>query len=245
MLMSTRLLRPVGAAVLGLVAASAAQAYKFNALDQLQSQGEFRQLSEDLSATLVDRQHAPASGLGLIGFDVALTAGGTSIQSKAIVERATGSSNVPGTLPTVALRAQKGLPFGVDLGVSYTMVPGSSVSAVGGSVKWAFVEGGVLTPAVAVRLHANQANGLGEMSLRSQGVDLSISKGFAFFTPYAGVGVVASQASTKNDRWAAERYTQTRVFAGANLNLLVTNLAFEADKTGKDTTVSVKFGVRF
>lgn len=243
--MSNRLLRPLGATVMGLLAASAAQAYKFNALDQLQSQAEFRQLSEDLSATLADRQHAPASALGLIGFDVALTAGGTSIQSKAIVERATGSSNVPDTLPTVALRAQKGLPFGVDLGVSYTVVPGSSVSALAGSLKWAFIEGGALTPAVAVRLHANQTHGLGEMSLRSQGLDLSISKGFAVFTPYAGVGVVASQASTQTDRWAAERYTQMRIFAGANVNLLITNLAVEADKTGDNTSLSLKLGVRF
>jgi hypothetical protein len=36
-----------------------------------------------------------------------------------------------------------------------------------------------------------------------------------------------------------------RTFAGANLNLVLVNLAGEIDKTGDDVTYSVKVGLRF
>lgn len=238
----TRSLIAAGVAWLGT---SAAHAYKFNALDQLQNQGEFKQLAQDLSSTLAYKPYSPAESLGLIGFDLGVSAAATSIKSQAVVERATGSDNVPSALPTVTLHAEKGLPFGVDLGVNYTVIPGTSASAVSGAVKWAVVQGGALTPAVAVRAFYTQANGLGEMNLRSQGVDLSISKGFAIVTPYVGVGVVRSRASTDSGRWAREAYNQTRLFAGANLNLVVMDLAIEADRTGDASTVGLKAGFRF
>lgn len=240
---SVRLRAALITAALG--SASAAQAYEFNALDQLASQAEFRQLSEDLSATLAFKPQAPAEGLGLTGFDLGVSLGGTSVKSHKIVERATGSDNVPSTLPTVTLRAEKGLPFGVDVGAAYTLIPGTSVRAVSGNVKWAFIEGGVLTPAVAVRGFYTQTSGLGDMSLRSQGVDLSVSKGFANVTPYGGVGLVQSRASDDTGRWARERYTQTRLFAGVNVSLLLVNLAFEADRTGDATSASIRAGLRF
>ncbi len=237
--------RRAALAVAALTWAAGAHAYEFDALDQLASQGEFRQLAEDLSATLAYKPQAPAEALGITGFDVGVSLGGTNIKSHRVVERATGSDNVPSTLPTVTLRADKGLPFGIDVGGSYTLIPGTSVRALSGNVKWAFIEGGVLTPAVAVRAFYTQTSGLGDMNLRSQGGDLSVSKGFANVTPYGGVGLVQSRASDDAGRWARERYTQTRLFAGVSVNLLLVNLAFEADRTGDATSASIKAGLRF
>lgn len=228
-----------------LMLASSAWAYEFNALDHLASQAEFKQVAQDLSATLAYKPRSSADGLGIVGFDVGVSVAATTVQSKEVIQRATGSDNVPGALPTVSLRAEKGLPFGIDVGASYSVIPGTSASAVSGSLKWAFVSGGLLTPSLAARVFVTQTSGLGDLSLRSQGVDLSISKGFAVLTPYAGVGLVSSQASTKSKVWANERYTQARVFVGANVNLLVMDLSFEADKTGEDTTVGIKAGFRF
>lgn len=229
----------------GLLAASAAQAYDFNALATLQSQDEFKRVAQDLSATLAFKPLAPAEGLGVLGFDLNASIGATTIDSKDLLQRAAGGHDVPGTLPTFTLRAQKGLPLDIDVGLSYTALVGTSGRAVSGDIKWAFLPGSTVMPAVAVRAFYTQMSGLGDLKLRSQGVDVSVSKGFAMVTPYAGVGVVASQASTDSGTWAKESYTQGRVFAGVNANLAVVNLAGEVDQTGKDSSVSVKLGWRF
>lgn len=91
--------RRAALAVAALTWAAGAHAYEFDALDQLASQGEFRQLAEDLSATLAYKPQAPAEALGITGFDVGVSLGGTNIKSHRVVERATGSDNVPSTLP--------------------------------------------------------------------------------------------------------------------------------------------------
>ncbi|MEY4766166.1 MAG: hypothetical protein RI907_2839 [Pseudomonadota bacterium] len=230
---------------LGVVASAPAHAYKFNALSTLSNQGEFRQLSEDLAATFADKPQAPAAGLGVIGFDVSVTGGTTSVKSTAVLEKAAGGHSVPKSLPTVGLRVEKGLPFDVDLGASYVLLPGTSASALSGDVKWAFWGGGLVMPAVATRVFYTQTNGLGDMSLNAKGIELSVSKGFAMFTPYAGVGVVASTASTKGDVWKKESFNLTRTFVGLNANFLLMNLGLEADKTGKASSINLKLGMRF
>jgi len=133
----------------------------------------------------------------------------------------------------------------IDIGAAYTVIPGSSASALSGEVKWAFMEGGTLMPAVAVRAFYTRMSGLGDLKQHSQGVDVSMSKGFAMATPYAGVGLVASKASTESGRWASESYTQGRLFAGVNINLVALNLALEADRTGESTSLGMKLGWRF
>ena len=228
----------------GLLAGAPAHAYKFNALSSL-NQSEFRQVSEDLAATFADKPMSPAAGLGIIGFDVSATAGATSVESADALKKAAGGHSVPKSLPTVGLRAEKGLPFDIDLGVGYTLVPGTSASAVSGDVKWAFLGGGMVMPAVATRIFYTQTNGLGDMSLRSRGAELSISKGFAMVTPFAGVGLVSSNTSAKNTSLNSESFTQTRTFAGVNVNFLVMNIGVMADKTGKDSSVNLKLGLRF
>jgi hypothetical protein len=42
-----------------------------------------------------------------------------------------------------------------------------------------------------------------------------------------------------------EDFNLAKVFAGVNLNFGLANLAFEADKTGKATSYSAKYGFRF
>ncbi len=242
---SARSLVALAAVAAGVLVAAPAQAYKFNALSALQNQDEFRKLSEDISATFADKPQAPAGGLGIIGFDVSATASATSIESVDILKKAAGGHSIPKSLPTLGLRAEKGLPFDIDLGLSYNMLPGTSASAMSGDVKWAFWGGGLVMPAVATRVFYTKTNGLGDMSLNSKGIELSISKGFPLLTPYAGVGIVASNASTKGDVWKKESYNQSRVFAGLNANLLLINFGLEADKTGKDSNVSLKVGMRF
>ncbi|MFM2399221.1 MAG: hypothetical protein RL341_1378, partial [Pseudomonadota bacterium] len=81
-------------------------------------------------------------------------------------------------------------------------------------------------------------------------------KGFLNFKPYAGIGQVWVN-STPNINYAAltlppgtvalktEKFTQTKVFAGANVNFGVVNLLLEIDQTGKAVSYGGKIGWRF
>jgi len=231
-------------AAVSMVAASAAHAAKFDALGSL-SQDEFRAVSKDLSAAFADKPQAPAGGLGVVGFDVSATVGATKVDSTDALKKAAGGDSVPKALPTVGVRIEKGLPFDIDVGASYVAVPATSASALSGNIKWAFFGGGLVMPAVATRVFYTRTNGLGDMSLNAKGIELSISKGFPMLTPYAGIGVVSSDASAKNTALKSESFTQTRTFVGLNANLLLINFGLEADKTGKTSSVNLKLGVRF
>ncbi len=225
--------------------ASTSQAYDFNYMEAVGSQENFALLSKDLSAALSFRPMEPAADLGLLGFDLGATATVTQLNSVEVLKRATGSSSVPSNLPTIGVRASKGLPLGFDVGVSYNGIGGTSVTALSGSLKWTFISGGVLTPAFSVRGFYTQVDGISRMGLRSRGVDVSVSKGFAMVTPYVGVGLVNSTATTTDHTWAKESFYQARVFAGVNANLLLVNLAGEVDMTGDDTSYSLKMGLNF
>jgi hypothetical protein len=78
------------------------------------------------------------------------------------------------------------------------------------------------------------------------GLDASISKGFAFFTPYAGIGTVRVSSKPRNvPVLQKERFDRTKVFVGSNLNFGLLNLALEADRTGNVSSYGMKFGLRF
>ncbi|HET8694138.1 MAG TPA: hypothetical protein VFM33_05685 [Aquabacterium sp.] len=222
-----------------------AWAYEFNTLNTL-SQAEFRLLGEDLSSALSYKAVTPAADLGLTGFDVGLSAGATHLENRDVIKKAAGGASVPTVLPTVAIRAQKGLPFNLNLGASYTSVPGTPLAAFGGELRWAFLPGTTLMPAVAARLSMSQTSGLSQLKMHSTGYDISISKGFTLLTPYAGIGHVDSRVSApESPALSSERIGQTKYFGGANMNLGLMNLDFEADRTGKATSYNLKLGLRF
>ena len=100
-------------------------------------------------------------------------------------------------------------------------------------------------PAVAIRGSFTKLSGVDQLSLNTKGLDISISKGFAMFTPYAGIGQVWVNSTANGVNLAAESFTQGKVFVGANLNLGFSNLAAEVDKTGGIQSISMKLGFRF
>ncbi len=102
------------------------------------------------------------------------------------------------------------------------------------------------TPAIGLRGSFTRLSGVDQLALNTNGLDISISKGFAMFTPYAGVGQVwVNSTANKAASLAAEKFSQGKAFIGANLNLGFSNLAAEWDKTGGIQSVSVKWGFRF
>jgi hypothetical protein len=210
-------------------------------------QNDFRSLSEDLGSALSYKAVAPGEPLGLLGFDIGVEVTATDLQSSNLYERV-ASDNGTDYLIVPKLHAHKGLPLRLNIDAFYSTVPDSDIELFGGALSFALLEGGVATPAITVRATATKLSGVDALDLDTQGVELTISKGFALLTPYAGIGRVhvsseptgvAAQALRK------ESFDLDKYFAGLNINLGLINLAFEADKTGDATSYSGKFGFRF
>jgi hypothetical protein len=215
-------------------------------IDRLQnlSQSDFRLLAEDAGAALSYHPQTPTEPLGLAGFDVGFSVTLSKLANKDVWSRAS-SESVPSYIPIPTLRANKGLPFGVDVGLMYAAVPGSNVSLLGGEARWAFIRGGVATPAVGIRGTLTRLGGVDQMDLTTKGLDLSASKGFAVFTPYVGVGRTWVTSEPNVPNLAREDFALNKFFAGAGFNLLLLNMNVEVDRTGDSTAYSVKAGLRF
>ncbi len=227
-----------------LLAGGAAQAADFNAL-KLLNQAEFRAFSEDVGAAISYKGMVPSEGLGITGFDLGLSAGVTEVANRDVLKKAASGASVPKAVPLAGIRALKGLPFDIDIGVAYLTLPGTNVRATGGELRWAFIGGGTLLPAVAVRVSTMNLSGVDELKMRTNGIDLSISKGFLFATPYAGVGRVNVSSKAPGTALQNESFSQDKVFAGVNLAFVPMALVLEVDKTGDATSYGAKLAIRW
>ena len=237
--------RTLTAAALALLSTRAlASGFDINGLQHV-SQDEFHQIAQDLGAAFSYKPMAPADSLGPLGFDVGVALSGTTLANKPAVQKAVQNSSVFSTLPVPSLRVIKGLPLNVDIGGFYARVPSSSVNLYGAEIKWAFIPGDVVLPAVAVRGTVTRLNGVSQLGFESYSADVSVSKGFVFFTPYAGVGAVRSNTSTDGLALQQVNLTQGKIFGGASFNLGLANLNLEADSTGGIHSYSAKVGFRF
>lgn len=211
------------------------------------NQAEFKLLSEDLGAALSYKPLIPSEALGVPGFDLGLAVTGTQLKNAVLLSKASNNVSVPTTLPIPTLRLTLGLPLNIDIGAQYARVPDVKMNLVGGELRWAILPGSTILPAVAIRGSMTRLQGVDQLKLATNAVDLSISKGFVMLTPYAGVGQV--WVTSTPDRalvptLSEEKFTQTKVFAGLNINLGV-NAVFEVDSTGGITSISAKAGFRF
>jgi hypothetical protein len=229
--------------LLASLAALPAAAQTLDRLDEL-GQREFRLLSEDLGGVLAYRAQTPTEPLGTTGFDIGIGLTAARIEHADIFERAT-SDSASATIPVPSIRAHKGLPFGFDVGVSYASVPSSNVEFLGGELRYALVLGGVAAPAIGLRGSATKLRGIDELEVDTRGLDLSISKGFAVLTPYAGAGRVWVESEPKGLGLRKEEFKLDRVFAGVGFNVALLNINIEADRTGDVAGVSLKAGLRF
>lgn len=231
----------------GLLASTAAFGQQVDNVDLL-GQAEFKLLSEDLSSVLSYRGQTPAEPLGITGFDIGVAATSTKLENLAIMEKAT-SDSADSSVIVPTLRVHKGLPFGIDVGLMYAKIPSSNIKYTGGEIRYAILEGSTLTPAVAIRGSVTKLSGIDELDFDTKGVDVSISKGFAMFTPYAGVGRVWATSTPKGAAATAglteEKVSQTKSYVGIGMNFVLLNFNLEADKTGDATSYSAKLGFRF
>ncbi|HZP94020.1 MAG TPA: hypothetical protein VFB20_14235 [Burkholderiales bacterium] len=216
-------------------------------IDQLQNinQGQFRLLSEDLGAALSYKPLAPAAPLGIAGFDIGAEVSATKLRNPAILDQAT-SGNTPSWLVVPRIEAQKGLPFDIDIGLTYSKVPGSNIDLWGGELRYAILEGSTTMPAIAVRGSYTKLTGVDQLDFSTKGLDLSVSKGFLFISPYAGLGKIWVSSTPKGvPTLSDESFSMNKFFGGANIALGVVSFDLEADRTGDAWTYSGKLALRF
>jgi len=225
-----------------ILGALPAMAGDFSAIGAL-SQDQFRKVSEDLGAALSYKGVTPATPLGLAGFDIGLEVSATDIRNSDLFSLA--GSGSPDTIVVPKLHVYKGLPFGIDIGAFVGGASDVNATLYGLDARWALLDDGVATPAVAIRLSGTRASDIGSVRISTLAGDLMVSKKFAIATPYLGAGVVRTNSEAGGTGLADEAFNKSRVFAGLNLNLAVLNLAFEAEKLGENTTLSAKAGWRF
>lgn len=235
--------RLLAVATLLAVPLSAQAETNFEALDLL-TPTQFRQLSQDLTAALSYKPLAPGEPLGVTGFDLGFEISATGLEHTAAFDIANTGASVD-TLVIPKLHLHKGLPLGIDLGAFYAAVPDSEISLWGAELRYALVQGGVATPAVAIRSSYTKLTGVDQLDFDTVGLDLSISKGFAFLTPYVGIGRVWAHSNRKTATSLSDEPEVSKLFGGINMNFTFINVALEADKTGDATTYSGKIGWRF
>lgn len=198
------------------------------------TQPEFRDLSEQIGLAISYMPLAPAAPLGLLGFDAGVEVTAINLnQSLSVWTKVIADGKIPDYVYLPKIHAQKGLPFGFDVGAVYAKLPNSNLSLIGGELKWAFLKGGVVMPAIALRASYTKLLGVSVVDLNTYGLDLSASKGVAFLTPYAGVGMVwiTSRAhSSLAPFLQAEQINRVKGYAGLRVSILhFISLAAEAD----------------
>lgn len=217
-------------------------------IDQLQSlgQSQFKAISEDLGGALSYKAIAPAEPLGLTGFDLGVELTATKLEHSNFFASASSSGDFPATLILPKLHLHKGLPWDIDVGVSYSKAPSTNISLLGAEIRYALISGGVALPAVAVRGTYSKLSGVDQLDFNTKGLEITLSKGFAMITPYAGVGRIwIDSTPDASTGLSSESPNMNRWYLGGNFNLAVLNLAVEYDRTGDANSYSLKLGWRF
>ncbi len=229
-----------------LAAASVAGSVHAQSFDSLEllSQENFETLSENLTAALHYRGVTPTEPLGIIGFDVGLGLTVTEIDDL-VLDLASDGDFELSQIIVPRLNIHKGLPLGFDVGAFISAVPETDIVLLGAEVRKAIFEGSAVTPAIGVRVGATTLQGLDQLDLQTLLVDISISKGILFFTPYAGLGYIVSRSEASDEFGLEdETVTQSKAFIGLNINFGL-NFTVEVDRTDDFNSFSAKAGIRF
>lgn len=208
-------------------------------------QNQFDAFVEEVGTALAYNPVGPAEPLGLLGFDLGVSVTATDVDSS-LWDLVVADGSGPSTLVIPRIQARKGLPFGIDVGLSYVAIPDSSISVIGGEIRKALLGGNTLFPAVSVSGHYTTLQGVSQLDLTTYGVDVGISKGVLMFTPYAGIGQVWIDASENNSTitLADANESVTRGYVGVKFAFLpILNMVAQADFSTAVNSVTLRLNV--
>lgn len=158
---------------------------------------EILDLTEAVADVIVLPNVGPAEPGGITGFDVLAVAGGPQVDTDDSwwINGVDGDTTA-GVFYGSRIVARKGLPFGLDVGAQVGKVMGEQFW--GADLKWAFLPGGAISPAVALRASYSRMAG-DVLDVEVAEAQAVISKGFAMLTPYAALGYRRVEGSAEVD----------------------------------------------
>jgi hypothetical protein len=221
----------LGAIILTLIFATGASAGKLD-IDILGlGQGQFKSLSEELGSALSYKATNPAGALGgkvKPAFDVGFEVTFTDIDEDSTFWTL-AAPNAPSFMPIPKLHAILGFPMGIDIGGVYSFIPGSGISYLGFSGKYAVIKDSLTLPAVAVRGAYTKVSGIDQLDFSTKSIDVSVSKKLAVITPYGGVGQVWVDSEPSIGGLTDESFSQTKYFVGAKFKVMLFAVTGEAE----------------
>jgi hypothetical protein len=208
--------------------------------------GDFQDFHRRFSADAYFYPRHSAAPLGLLGFEVYADATyDSSFDSQSFNDTAVQGSYTGGFLSVARVGARKGLPGGIDIGASYGEALGGDVKLISGEVQYAIAHGGLLAPALSVRITGTRTLDANAYRLDQYGAELLLSKGFPAVTPYVGAGFVRSRGTLDSAvRSLSDTTTRPVLFAGVTLSLLVPKIHIEVEK-GETVQAAVRVGIGF
>lgn len=195
---------------------------------------QLNDMVKEAGAVIAYRGIAPAEPQGLTGFDIGVETSFFKVDT-ALWDQVLDSNDTPAYLPVPRIHVRKGLPFNIDLGASYSMLPSSNIKVIAGEFQYAILDGSVALPALAVRGHYSTLLGVDDLDLKTFGADAVVSKGFLLFTPYAGVGVLRSEGKYTGTvpilqaNLQDQSVTTPRVFGGVQVAMALMRLTLDAE----------------
>jgi len=203
----------------------------------LLTQNEFKDLSDELGLSLSYNMLGPARSLGLLGFEIGGALSFANINQGADYwKKVTQDHNPPDYLIIPRLVIRKGLPLGIDVGLSYLKVPNTNISLIGGEIKFVFLKDGITTPAIGLRAAYSSLIGVDRLSMQVVDVSLAVSKKFLILEPYAGISEVFIVSKPTNIPLSLsptvylknENLSNTKGTIGLQLNFGIARFALEA-----------------
>ncbi len=164
---------------------------------QAPTQSDFHEMAKDVVTVAGYKWLAPAEATGLTGFSLGAYGVYLPITDKEAYRNLSGRDL--SEIGMVGLVAQKGLPFGFDLGIIYGYLPEENVKTFGVGLQYAVLEGSVATPAVALRAGYHELIGVNSPEVYGYSFDVAVSKGFANLTPYGSIGYLRGRLNSYDD----------------------------------------------
>ncbi len=148
--------------------------------------GDFRDLADAFGDAVSFPNLGTAASAGVAGFEVIAAAGGPQVDTGAHWWRnGVDARTFGGVLTGYRGIVRKGLPWHLDVGAQVGRVAGEQMW--GGELRWGIWDGGILAPAVALRLAYSRLGG-SAVALDVSEAQFVVSKGFPIVSPFAAAG---------------------------------------------------------
>ncbi len=215
------------------------------------TQAEFEQFSRLAAQAIYHTPVEPARAGNLLRFDIGIAATAVPVDTEAayyqnsVVDDITVSDHL--VVPRIVV--SKGISL-ATVSASYARVQGSDIQVLGGAIDIPILNGGLVTPTLALRGSYSQLQGVEEFDLKTYGVELFLSKGFGPITPYAAAGRTRSDATGRIDLPNAntitllDEFDQNRFTLGVRISMLLPKIVVEATQAEERSyAAKVSFGL--